>query len=33
MVLTLEDSVEKNREIAIEILSDMVERFGLKEES
>ncbi len=33
LVLTLEDQVEKNREIAIEILSTMVEKGGFKEES
>jgi hypothetical protein len=33
LVLSLEDSVEKHRELAIEILIDMVERFGFKEES
>ena len=33
LVLSLEDSVEKHREIAIEILTDMIERFGFKEES
>ena len=33
LVMSLEDAVEKHRETAIEILSDMIERFGFKEES
>jgi len=33
LVLTLEDQVEKNREIAIGIISTMVEKGGFKEES
>ena len=32
-VLCLEDQVEKNREVAIEIMSTMVEHAGFKEES
>ena len=33
MVLCLEDAVEKHREIAIEIITEMVDKFGFKEES
>jgi hypothetical protein len=33
LVICLEDQVEKNREIAIEILTEMVEKTGFKEES
>jgi len=33
LVLCLEDQVEKNRELAIEIMSTMVEHVGLKDES
>ena len=33
MVIGLEDKVEKHREISIEILTNMVERYGFKEES
>ncbi len=33
MVLRLEDPVEKHREMAIEILTEMVEKFGFKDES
>ena len=32
-VLTLEDQVEKNREVAIEIMMTMVEHAGFKEEA
>ena len=33
LVLCLEDQVEKNRELAIEIMTTMVEHVGLKDES
>ena len=33
LVLTLEDPIEKNREMAIEIIVTQTERVGLKEES
>jgi len=33
LVLCLEDPVEKNREISIEIITEVIERIGLKEES
>jgi hypothetical protein len=32
-VIALEDQIEKNREIAIEIIQKMTERVGLKDES
>jgi hypothetical protein len=32
-VITLEDQIEKNREIAIDIIQKMTERVGLKDES
>jgi len=31
--MTLEDQIEKNRELAIEIISKAVERVGLKDEA
>jgi len=33
VVLCLEDQVEKNRELAIEIISQMIEHAGFKDES
>lgn len=33
LVICLEDKVEKNREISVEIINEMVEKAGLKEES
>ena len=33
MVIGLEDTVEKHREMAIEIITEMVNKFGFKEES
>jgi hypothetical protein len=33
LVITLEDQIEKNREMAIDIIQRMTERVGLKEES
>jgi len=33
LVLTLEDQIEKNRELAIEIMSKAIERVGLKDEA
>lgn len=33
LVIGLEDQIEKNRELAIEILSKAIERVGLKDES
>jgi hypothetical protein len=33
LVITLEDQIEKNREIAIEIIQKMTVRVGLKDES
>jgi hypothetical protein len=33
LVIGLEDQIEKNRELAIEILSKMIQRVGFKEES
>ena len=33
LVLSLEDQIEKNRELTIEILTKAIERVGLKEES
>ena len=33
LVLTLEDQIEKNRELAIEIMSKATERVGLKSEA
>ncbi len=33
LVITLEDQIEKNREMAIEIIVKQTERVGLKEES
>lgn len=33
LIMTLEDQIEKNRELAIEIMSKAVERVGLKEEA
>ena len=33
LVICLDDLVEKNREISIEIMNNMVEKFGFKEES
>jgi hypothetical protein len=32
-VITLEDQIEKNRELAIDIIQKMTERVGLKDES
>jgi hypothetical protein len=32
-VITLEDQIEKNREIAVEIIQKMTVRVGLKDES
>jgi predicted secreted protein len=33
LVITLEDQIEKNREIAVEIIQKMTVRVGLKDES
>ena len=33
MVISLEDQIEKNREITIEILTKAIEKVGFKEES
>ena len=33
LVISLEDQIEKNREITIEILSKAIEKVGLKDES
>ena len=33
LVICLDDQVEKNREISIQIINNMVEKFGFKEES
>ena len=33
LVISLEDQIEKNREITIEILTKAIERVGLKDES
>ena len=33
LVISLDDQVEKNREITIEILTKVIERVGLKDES
>jgi len=33
LIMTLEDQIEKNRELAIEIISKAVERVGLKDEA
>jgi hypothetical protein len=33
LVIALEDQIEKNRELAIEILTKLIERVGLKEEA
>jgi hypothetical protein len=32
-VIALEDQIEKNRELAIEILTKLIERVGLKDEA
>ena len=33
LVISLEDQIEKNREITIEIITKAIERVGLKDES
>lgn len=33
LILTLEDQIEKNRELAIEIMTKAIERVGLKDEA
>ena len=33
LVIILEDQIEKNREISIDIISKMIRKVGLKEES
>ena len=33
LILTLEDQIEKNRELAIEIMTKAIERIGLKDEA
>lgn len=33
LIMTLEDQIEKNRELAIEIMSKAIERIGLKNEA
>ena len=33
LILTLEDQIEKNRELAIEIMTKAIERVGFKDEA
>lgn len=33
LIMTLEDQIEKNRELAIEIMTKAIERVGLKDEA